>query len=51
MNAAPGMVKDITKEYQSARLFVMPSRYESFSLTTVEALAQRRAESKAYRWF
>jgi glycosyltransferase involved in cell wall biosynthesis len=35
----PGTVKDISKEYQNAQLFVIPSRYESFSLTTAEALA------------
>jgi glycosyltransferase involved in cell wall biosynthesis len=37
----PGAVKDITKEYLNAQLFVTPSRYESFSLTTAEALAHR----------
>jgi glycosyltransferase involved in cell wall biosynthesis len=35
----PGAVKDVSKEYQNAQLFVIPSRYESFSLTTAEALA------------
>lgn len=35
----PGSIRDIGKEYQNAQLFVMPSRYESFSLTTAEALA------------
>ena len=34
-----GTVHDITKEYLSAQLFVQPSRYESFGLTTAEALA------------
>ena len=35
----PGATKDIAAEYLSAQLFVMSSRYESFGLTTVEALA------------
>ncbi len=35
----PGTVKDISTEYQNAQLFVIPSRYESFSLSTGEALA------------
>ena len=35
----PGAIKDISDEYRNAQLFVMPSRYESFSLTTAEALA------------
>jgi glycosyltransferase involved in cell wall biosynthesis len=35
----PGAVKDVSREYQNAQLFVVPSRYESFSLTTAEALA------------
>ena len=34
----PGAVKDISTEYLSAQLFVQPSRYESFGLTTAEAL-------------
>jgi glycosyltransferase involved in cell wall biosynthesis len=36
----PGPTKDIWKEYSSAQLFVMPSRYESFGLATAEALSQ-----------
>jgi len=35
----PGAVNDVAKEYLSAQLFVQPSRYESFGLTTAEALA------------
>jgi glycosyltransferase involved in cell wall biosynthesis len=35
----PGATKDIAKEYLSAQLFVVPSRYESFGLATAEALA------------
>jgi glycosyltransferase involved in cell wall biosynthesis len=35
----PGTIKDIATEYLSAQLFVQPSRYESFGLTTAEALA------------
>lgn len=35
----PGSTKDIEKEYLSAQFFVQPSRYESFGLTTAEALA------------
>jgi glycosyltransferase involved in cell wall biosynthesis len=35
----PGPTSNISKEYQNAQLFVMPSRYESFSMTTAEALA------------
>jgi glycosyltransferase involved in cell wall biosynthesis len=34
----PGATRDIASAYQDAQLFVMPSRYESFSLTTVERL-------------
>jgi glycosyltransferase involved in cell wall biosynthesis len=34
-----GAVEKISNEYQNAQLFVLPSRYESFSLTTAEALA------------
>jgi glycosyltransferase involved in cell wall biosynthesis len=34
-----GEVKDIAVEYASAQLFVMPSRYESLGLTTIEAQA------------
>lgn len=35
----PGTTKDISSEYSSAQLFVLPSNYESFGLTTAEALA------------
>jgi glycosyltransferase involved in cell wall biosynthesis len=35
----PGSSAHIAAEYQSAQLFVMPSRYESFGLTAAEALA------------
>jgi len=35
----PGSIKDIAAEYLAAQLFVQPSRYESFGLTTAEALA------------
>jgi len=35
----PGAIKDISSEYRSAQLFVLPSHYESFGLTTAEALA------------
>jgi glycosyltransferase involved in cell wall biosynthesis len=35
----PGPTRDITKEYSSAQLFVVSSRYESFGLATAEALA------------
>jgi glycosyltransferase involved in cell wall biosynthesis len=35
----PGTTRRISKEYQKAQLFVIPSRYESFSMTTIEALA------------
>jgi glycosyltransferase involved in cell wall biosynthesis len=35
----PGPRRDITKEYLSAQLFVISSRYESFGLATAEALA------------
>jgi glycosyltransferase involved in cell wall biosynthesis len=34
-----GATKNISREYRRAQLFVIPSRYESFSLTTAEALA------------
>jgi glycosyltransferase involved in cell wall biosynthesis len=35
----PGVTQNISGEYQRAQLFVVPSRYESFSLSTAEALA------------
>jgi glycosyltransferase involved in cell wall biosynthesis len=35
----PGATYDISTEYRNAQLFVLPSRYESFSLSTAEALA------------
>jgi glycosyltransferase involved in cell wall biosynthesis len=35
----PGVIQDISSEYQRAQLFVISSRYESFSLSTAEALA------------
>ena len=35
----PGNIKNISQEYASAQLFVMPSLYESFGLATAEALA------------
>ncbi|MGH1352632.1 MAG: glycosyltransferase family 4 protein [Methyloligellaceae bacterium] len=35
----PGSTKDISSEYLAAQLFVMPSLYESFGLTIVEAFA------------
>ena len=35
----PGTIRDISTEYRNAQLFVLPSRYESFSLSTAEALA------------
>lgn len=35
----PGATKEIASEYLDAQLFVMPSRYESFGLTLVEAFA------------
>jgi len=34
----PGATTDIGREYAAAQLFVMPSAYESFGLTTAEAL-------------
>jgi len=34
----PGVIKDISSEYASAQLFVMPSLYESCGLATGEAL-------------
>src|SRR5262249_50534815 len=33
-----GSTRDIGAEYLAAQLFVLPSRYESFGLTTVEAM-------------
>ena len=35
----PGALRDIEAEYSAAQLFAMPSAYESFGLTTAEALA------------
>jgi glycosyltransferase involved in cell wall biosynthesis len=35
----PGATREISSEYRGAQLFVLPSRYESFSLSTAEALA------------
>jgi glycosyltransferase involved in cell wall biosynthesis len=35
----PGFVKDIGFEYESAELFVMPSRFEAFGLVTAEAMS------------
>jgi glycosyltransferase involved in cell wall biosynthesis len=35
----PGAVREISAEYASAQLFVMPSLYESFGLATAEALS------------
>lgn len=35
----PGARKDIASEYRAAQLFALPSRYESFGLTLVEAFA------------
>jgi glycosyltransferase involved in cell wall biosynthesis len=35
----PGSTRAVSSEYLNAQLFVLPSRYESFSLTTAEALA------------
>lgn len=35
----PGAKREISKEYLSAQLFVQSSRYESFCLTTAEALS------------
>jgi glycosyltransferase involved in cell wall biosynthesis len=35
----PGAIKDIGTEYLNAQLFVTPSLYESFGLSTAEALA------------
>lgn len=35
----PGFVKDIRLEYESAELFVIPSRFEAFGLVTAEAMS------------
>lgn len=35
----PGASRDVSPEYLEAQLFVLPSRYESFGLTLVEAFA------------
>nr|WP_283938265.1 glycosyltransferase family 4 protein [Sphingomonas brevis] len=35
----PGVIDDISAEYDGAQLFVLPSKYESFGLATAEALA------------
>lgn len=35
----PGIIRNIETEYQSANLFVMPSRYEAFGLATAEAMS------------
>lgn len=37
--AMPGTVRDIGAEYGASQLYVIPSRYESLGLATVEALA------------
>ncbi len=34
----PGAIADVSKEYACADIFVLPSTYESFGLTTAEAL-------------
>lgn len=35
----PGIVRDVASEYARAEMFVLPSLYESFGLTTAEAMA------------
>lgn len=35
----PGLTQNIDKEYETASIFVMPSRYESFGLATAEAMS------------
>lgn len=35
----PGVIEDVGREYASAKVFAMPSAYESFGLTTAEALS------------
>lgn len=35
----PGRTKEISKEYENAQLFALPSKYESFGLTLVEAMS------------
>ncbi|MEP3475810.1 MAG: glycosyltransferase family 4 protein [Hyphomicrobiales bacterium] len=35
----PGRTRDVSAEYMNAQLFVLPSRYESFGLTLVEAMS------------
>lgn len=35
----PGAVADVSSEYMRSQLFVVPSRFESFGMTTAEALA------------
>jgi glycosyltransferase involved in cell wall biosynthesis len=37
--ALPGTVRDIGREYRGAQLYAIPSRFESYGLATVEALA------------
>lgn len=34
-----GVIRDIHEEYRAAKVFVIPSRYESFGLVTAEAMA------------
>ncbi|GJL99843.1 MAG: glycosyl transferase family 1 [Methyloligella sp.] len=35
----PGRTRNVSHEYENAQLFVLPSRYESFGLTLVEAMS------------